>query len=195
MAQSRRIRSFINSLLILVLLSAPLIVLWYIPWNLFSTEMEHSPSEVVRNLGLVIGAIIAGLFAFWRIKIADRLADVADRDQLDNSYFEAAKMLGHELMTVRIAAVKALRRLAMVNLETYGDQVSGVLEDFAVLRRLEHHENPTGKSNQPLLAEGLEHYDGPLDGAQAIEAMKRIDKELEARQESNATSVKSLDTP
>ncbi|MDQ1293438.1 MAG: hypothetical protein QG608_1319 [Actinomycetota bacterium] len=59
-----------------------------------------------------VGAVLAGLYAYRKQKIAENEAHRADADQFAQRYTTAAEQLGHDQAAVRLAGVYALARLA-----------------------------------------------------------------------------------
>lgn len=111
----------------------------------FWKELKGDGSETIRNLGLVAGGVIAIGLALRRSRIAERQAETAERDSLDDKFYRAAEMLGHELLTVRVVGVAALQHLALNHLDRYGWQVVTVLLAFMDLKRNASDETGKGK--------------------------------------------------
>ena len=92
-------------------------------WGWIVTE---SGSTILRNLGLVIGGLIAIGFGIWRGVVADRQAK-ASQDQaktsqrglLNERYQKGAEMLGSEVLAVRLGGIYALQHLAEEEPELY----------------------------------------------------------------------------
>ena len=92
-------------------------------WGWIVTE---SGSTILRNLGLVIGGLIAIGFGIWRGVVADRQAK-ASQDQaktsqrglLNERYQKGAEMLGSEVLAVRLGGIYALQHLAEDEPELY----------------------------------------------------------------------------
>ena len=87
---------------------------------------EDSISTTVRNLGLVIGGVIAVLLAIWRSLVATQQADtaqhqagIAQQGLLNERYQKAAEMLGSDLLSVRLGGIYALQRLVEEHPEQY----------------------------------------------------------------------------
>ncbi len=55
---------------------------------------EESLSITVRNVGLVIGGVVAILLAVWRSNVAQRQANTAQQTLLNERYQRGAEMLG-----------------------------------------------------------------------------------------------------
>ena len=119
----------------LVGLSRPLVVYW--DW--FATEpcgME-SRSTTLRNLGLVVGGVIAIVFGIWRGIVAhiraraaqaqaessEHQAETSRLGLLNERYQKAAEMLGNELLFIRLGAIYALQYLAEDKPEQYHVQI------------------------------------------------------------------------
>lgn len=104
-----------------------------------------SRSEVFRNIGLVVVAIVALAFGIWRSYISyvqsvvsrQQIA-ILDRGQITDRYTEAVKMLGSEKMRERVGAVYALGRIASDSIERDHLPVMEVLCEFV---RNNPHEN------------------------------------------------------
>ena len=101
-----------------VLLLVVGIVLSWRFWDCLHTDQE-SASSTIRNMGLVIGAVVAALLAIWRSRVAERQANAAQRQVeaaqqglLSERYRQGAEMLGHELKSVRLGGIYTLDRLA-----------------------------------------------------------------------------------
>ena len=73
---------------------------------------QESLSATVRNVGVVIGGVIAILFAVWRSIVAARQATTAQLGLLNERYQKGAEMLGSKVLAVRLGGIYALDRLA-----------------------------------------------------------------------------------
>ena len=62
-------------------------------------------STTIRNVGLILGGALAILIAYWRSRLAQQ-------DLLNKRYQEGAAMLGDDALSVRLAGIYALERLA-----------------------------------------------------------------------------------
>ena len=98
-------------------------------WEDLHSEQE-SLSTTIRNLGLVIGGIIAMLLAVWRSQVATRQADTAQQGLLNERYQQGAEMLGSEVLSVRLGGIYALERLAQEHTEEYHIQIMNLLCAF-----------------------------------------------------------------
>ena len=67
---------------------------------------SESRSTTIRNVGLIGGGAIAILIAYWRSR------RMAQQDLLNKRYQEGAAMLGNDVLSVRLAGIYALERLA-----------------------------------------------------------------------------------
>ena len=92
-------------------------------WGWIVTE---SGSTIIRNLGLVIGGLIAIGFGIWRGVVADRQAkaslhqaETSHRSLLNERYQKGAEMLGSNILSVRLGGIYALQRLAEEEPEQY----------------------------------------------------------------------------
>ena len=89
-------------------------------------------TEDIRNIGLVVAAVIALPVAIWRSRVAEQQADTAHRELLDGRFQHAVEMLGSSVPAIRVTGMNALRRLAAEYPDSYGDRVE---ELFDVLRQ------------------------------------------------------------
>ena len=85
-----------------------------------------SNSETLRNVGLLIGGLLAFVFAGWRAWVAERQANAAQRQAettfvqaetthqslLNERYQRGVEMLGSAVLAVRMGGIYALKRLA-----------------------------------------------------------------------------------
>ena len=108
----------------------------YLSWR-FWDDLQGGPeslSTTVRNLGLVIGGVIAILLAVWRSisEMGSSQADTAQRSLLSNERYQkgAIEMLGNNVLSVRLGGVYALRRLAEEHPEQYHVQTMRLLCAF-----------------------------------------------------------------
>ena len=83
----------------------------------------ESGSTTIRNLGLVIGGAVALLLAIWRSWVAQRQADTAQQDLLNDRYQKGAEMLGSDVLSVRLGGIYNLEQLAAEYPEQYHLQV------------------------------------------------------------------------
>lgn len=88
--------------------------------------------EAVRNVGLIVGAIIALPIAIWRSRVAERQADIAQQSVLNERYQKSAEMLGSDVLSVRMGGIVALERLALEHPSQYHVEVMKLL--FAFIR-------------------------------------------------------------
>ena len=72
---------------------------------------DESGSTTIRNIGLLVGAIIAMVLAVWRSRVAGRQAATAERGLLNERYQKGAEMLGSDVLAVRIGGIYGLLHL------------------------------------------------------------------------------------
>ena len=89
-------------------------------------------TEDIRNIGLVVAAIVALPVAIWRSRVAEQQAETAHHDLLDGRFQHAVQMLDSPVPAIRVTGMNALRRLAVEYPDAYGDRVEGL---FDVLHR------------------------------------------------------------
>ena len=111
------------------------VVFW--DWVHPNTPAEASRSTTLRNIGLLIGGVLALVFAVWRGWVAERQA-VAARRQADTAqrrlqyerYERGTEMLGSDVLSVRLGGIYALNRLAEEFPEQYHIQIMELLCAF-----------------------------------------------------------------
>ena len=115
---------------------APLTLIVFVAVLIFSILFwdawrgEESGSTAIRNLFLVIAAIVALPLAIWRSKVAERQAETAHRGLLNERYQKGAEMLGSEVLSVRLGGIYALARLARAHPGDYHTQIMSLLCAF-----------------------------------------------------------------
>ena len=128
---------------------------------------EVSNSETLRNVGLLIGGLLAFVFAGWRAWVAERQANSTQRQAdaaqrlaetafvqaettqkilLNDRYQRGAEMLGSTVLVVRLGGIYALNRLAEEHPQQYHIQVMELLCAFA--------RNPVGRKEELVVDYG-----------------------------------------
>ena len=146
----------------------------------------ESGSTIIRNVGLVIAAIIALWFAKKRIVVADRQADAAQRQQataqrglLNERYQKAAEMLGNKGLSVRLGGIYALARLAREHPGDYHTQIMRLLCAFV--------RNPSGKPVEaPLSTDGLTPAAEFISGQDKADDEDGVDRPLRVSEDVQA---------
>ena len=124
-----------------------------------SAVATESRSTTIRNVGFVIGGVVALIFAVWRGVVAHRQSVTAERQAetalrqsetaqqglLNERYQKGAEMLGNEVLTVRLGGIYALRSLAEEHPEQYHVQVMRQLCAFV--------RHPTEVEGQPIVGQ------------------------------------------
>ena len=88
-------------------------------WLRMVPQDYESGTATVRNLGLLVTAIIALPLGIWRSFVAHRQAETAQQGLLNERYQKGAEMLGSEVLSVRLGGIYALARLAEEHPEQY----------------------------------------------------------------------------
>ena len=135
---------------IVVVLLAGILLTWCF-WADLRGEQD-SLSTTVRNVGLVVGGVIAILLAVWRSRIGDRQAtaaqhqvenvrrqlevahqqaETAQQSLLNERYQKGAEMLGSDVLSVRLGGIYALQRLATQHPNQYHFQIMRLFCSFA----------------------------------------------------------------
>ena len=98
----------------------------------------ESASTTIRNVGLILAALTALPVAIWRGIVADKQS-AATRNQANSAqqslrnerYQKGAEMLGSKHLSVRLAGIYALQRLAKEYPGEYQLQIMRILSTFA----------------------------------------------------------------
>ena len=135
-----------------------------------------SNSETLRNVGLLIGGLLAFVFAGWRAWVAERQANAAQsqakaaQSQVETAFVQAetthqsllneryqrgVEMLGSTVLAVRMGGIYALNRLAEEHPQQYHIQV---MELFCAFLRF-----PTPDEGLDAQANDHEGHDGEED--------------------------------
>ena len=112
-------------------------------WDWLSVEesnctiIRKSGSDIIRNLGLIVAAIIALPLAIWRSIVAERQAtasqsqaEIAERVLLNERYQKGTEMLGSEVLNVRLSGIYTLARVAREHPEECHTQIMELLCTF-----------------------------------------------------------------
>ena len=140
--------------LVLMLLVAGLALTWW-RWDwLRDGSKTASNGDTLRNAGLLLGGVLAFVFAVWRSIVAERQADTAQvqsataqaqadiaqqqvetaqQGLLNERYQRGAEMLGSPVLSVRLGGIYALERLASSHPQQYYIQISKLLCAFVRL--------------------------------------------------------------
>ena len=128
-------------------------------WGWIVTE---SGSTIIRNLGLVIGGLIAIGFGIWRGVVADRQAkasqdqaETSQRGLLNERYQKGTEMLGSEVLSVRLGGIYALHRLAEDEPEKYHVQIMQLFCAF-VRHPTKDEDEDKGKEGTERVREDVE---------------------------------------
>ena len=133
-------------------------------WDWLSAEesngtiIRKSGSEIIRNLGLVVAAIVALPLAIWRSIVAERQATAAQRQAetaqhglLNECYQKGAEMLGSEVLNVRLSGIYALTRVARKHPKEYHTQIMQLLCTFVRIPPEGYEKNtPTEGTQQAI---------------------------------------------
>ena len=110
---------------------------WQWDWLRSSGSESASNSDTLRNAVLILGGLLALVFALWRGWVAQqqsataqRQASIAQQSLMNEQYERGAEMLGNAVLSVRLGGVYALRRLAVEHPEQYHVQIMELLCAF-----------------------------------------------------------------
>ena len=112
-------------------------------WLHPQTSPAASNSETLRNAGILIGGVLAFMFAVWRGWVAERQAnaarsqaETAELTLLNERYQRGVEMLYSEASSVRLGGSRMLQELAEDRPDLYSIRVARLLFDSVT--------NPTG---------------------------------------------------
>ena len=91
---------------------------------------QESPSATIRNASLVIAAPVALVLAVWRSIIAQKQADTAEKNLINEQFKFGVELLGHESAAVRLGGISTLNVTAELYLETLYERVMKLFETF-----------------------------------------------------------------
>lgn len=104
---------YVVALIAVLLAGSGYFVCHFWEWLRMGAGGNESGTATVRNLGLLIAAIIALPLAIWRGFVAHRQVETAQQSLLNERYQKGAEMMGHpDIVSVRIGGIHALARLA-----------------------------------------------------------------------------------
>ena len=121
----------------------------------------ESPSETIRNLGVVVGGVVAILLTVWRSTIATRQLETSQGSLLNERYQEATRMLGSDVLSVRLGGIHALSSLARERPEQYHLPAMELLSAFVrhpIGEAESKRDSPAlgGSSDEPVLREDVQ---------------------------------------
>ena len=83
----------------------------------------------VRNLVLVLAAVVGLPFLIWRSRVADRQAEAAEKALLDTRFDRAIQMIESPLATVREAGRTRIAEIGRRYHQEYGEEAMLLLDD------------------------------------------------------------------
>ena len=108
-------------------------------WLVTGSDCRESGSTTIRNLGFVVGGLLAIGFGIWRGVVADRQAkasqlqaETSQSNLLNERYQKGAEMLGSEDLAVRLGGIYALQHLSEDQPKRYHVQIMRLLCAFVL---------------------------------------------------------------
>ena len=102
---------------------------------------EDTPTNVLRNVALIAGGVIAWIFAFWRSTIASEQADFAKQEHQHARFQRATELLAREGLHnshARISGLHALRYL-IHDAPELGLEAIEVVNSFMIQTPVDEH--------------------------------------------------------
>ena len=145
-------------------------------WLRMDSNGTETHSTTLRNLGLLVAAAIALPLAIWRSWVAQRQADTAQKNLLNERYRQGAEMLDSKVLAVRLGGIYALQRLAADNPKKYHIQIMQLLCAF-----VRHPPPVDGERNEPVAGNqtSLELRSDVQDAIDSISICRARQTELE----------------
>ena len=150
---------------LLATLSILCVIGFFVFWNRFGdfwTWLTHgeSASATLRNIGLLVVAVIGTPFAIWRSVVAGRQAEIAQGGLRNERYQKAVEMLGDSILVVRLGGIYALHHLAKEDPTHYHIQVMRLFSAF-----VRHPTAPSGTDAtlNETIKSGGKHENGVRD--------------------------------
>ena len=81
-------------------------------WGWLRSGNAESNGETLRNVSIILGAVIALFLAVWRSKVAERQANTARRSLAYEQFQKGVEMIGSPVLSVRLGGIYALDHLA-----------------------------------------------------------------------------------
>lgn len=160
------------------------VVFW--GWLHPNASTTVSNSETLRNVGLLIGGVLAFVFALWRGWVAERQAvtaqcqaNTAQQSLLNERYQRGAEMLGSKVVSVRLGGIHTLQRLASERPEQYHIQIMQLLCSFV--------RNPTESEDTPRRLNSIDMHPSLREDVQTIMKVigSRREADIKLEQQSN----------
>ncbi|MFC9460590.1 hypothetical protein ACFT16_33405, partial [Streptomyces sp. NPDC056983] len=104
----------------------------------------NDPLKATVTALTLIGAVLAGLYAYRKQLLAEGDAHRADASQLADRYTTAAEQLGHDQAAVRLAGVYALARLA----DDWAEQRQVCIDVLCAYLRMPYEPDPTAPEHK-----------------------------------------------
>lgn len=152
----------------LVVLLIVVVSLGLTVWHWEALSGDESVSETIRNIGLVIGGLIAIVLGAWRGAQAQKQVELAEHDSLDGQFQKCAEMLGHEHESVRTSGVISLSHLAANHPARYYVQATEILRSFFEERRVDRDARFEGRLVEVGRRGHRRVYRGTPDGGEAF---------------------------
>ena len=124
---------------------------------------DESNSAIVRNIVLIIAAVVALPLALWRLVVADRQSKTARLSLLNERFRQGAEMLVGSQLVERLGGITILEQLAKESVEAHHIQI---VELFSMLIRNppEYKEEDVDTRNEKSVSES------PLNQVPALRA-------------------------
>ncbi len=148
-----RVWPFVTVVIVVMISVALGVTVVVLGWPDIGKDQWEDRLDIVQDVGILVAAVFALIFAGWRGWSADRQAgaaqdraDTAQKVLLNDRYQKGAEMLGDSVLAVRLGGIHALAILARESPSDYHIQIMRLFCAFA--RR-----PPTGTNTGPTDAD------------------------------------------
>ena len=111
-----------------VLLAMLVVLTFFIFWEWL--DKNETITATIRNIVLVIAAIIGLPLAIWRILVAQRQSETAQRSFLNERHQKGVEMLFSDVLSVRLGGIYALQSLTSEHAGRYHVQIMRIFCAF-----------------------------------------------------------------
>ena len=122
--------------LVVAVLSVGFGLAWW-RWDWLQSGGAESNGETLRNVSIMLGAVVALVLALWRSKVAERQSDAAQcqaetaqQSLMRERFQKGVEMIGSPILAVRLGGVYALDHLSQEHPNEHHVQVMRVLCAF-----------------------------------------------------------------
>ena len=186
------------ALLALCLLVGIAAVKWLLPFWDWLRSGTNGPAEshgtTLRNIGLLVAGVIALGLAMWRSLVAERQTRLSEQSLLQDRYHRGAEMLWNSSVSVRLAGIHTLDRLAQEHSKQYRILVMEQFCDFARNPTKDHTMEPDPTHRDSSSSDSEEQNEQTRRLRDDVQAILRVigyrDKEMRSLEKRSGFSFR-----